>query len=112
MAMIRSTIGTTADASIFKGGAGAGQGDRARKYRVRFEDLNLSRKDDIKILYQRIRAAAESVCSPLSHTHRLAIHRKWIDCRALEVANAVAEIDHPGLTEYHRQLTSHALEGA
>jgi UrcA family protein len=110
--MLRSSIGTTANVAPCRGGSGQGERELKGKHRVRFEDLHLSRKDDVKVLYQRIRAAADSVCSPLAHTHRLAMHRKWLDCRALEVANAVAKIDHPLLTEYRRQLTSHALEGA
>jgi hypothetical protein len=40
------------------------------------------------------------------------MHRKWLDCRAVEISRAVAEIDDPRLTEYHRRLTSRVLEGA
>ncbi len=78
--MSQSTMGTVDLGALMGDG---GQGDRelkSRKSRVRCEDLNLSRKDDVKVLYQRIRAAAET--------------------------------DVPRLTEYHRQLTSHVLEGA
>jgi len=110
--MIRSRMGTV---DLVPSMGDGGQSDRElrnRKHRVRCEDLNLSRKDNVKVLYQRIRAAADSVCSPLAHTHRLAMHRKWLDCRAIEISRAVAEIDDPRLTEYHRQLTSHVLEGA
>jgi UrcA family protein len=110
--MIRSTMGTV---DLVPSMGDGGQGDRelrSRKGRVRCEDLNLSRKDDVKVLYQRIRAAAASVCSPLAHTHRLAMHRKWVDCRAIEISRAVAEIDDPRLTEFHIQLASHVLEGA
>jgi UrcA family protein len=108
--MIRSTNETTADVWIFKDGAD--QGERENRPRVHFEDLNLSRRDDVKILYGRIRAAADAACSPLAHSHILSIHRKWIDCRAIEIANAVLAFDHPGLTEFHRQSTTYAIEGA
>jgi UrcA family protein len=108
MAMNRSTTGTTADLWFFTGAAGQRKGQRTSS--VHFADLDLSRKDDVKVLYRRIRAAADSVCSPLAHSHRLSIHRKWTACRATQVAMAVAEIDHPGLTEYHRKMTSSPMD--
>ena len=110
--MIRSTVHSAGPTAL---GIKVVERDRnleAVRKIVRVDDLNLSYLVDVKVLYRRIRAAAESICSPLAHTHRLAMHKKWCDCRNIEVAKAVAEIDHPGLTEYHRQLTSRASERA
>ena len=77
-----------------------------RRKVVGFADLDLSREAGVKVLYQRIKAAAESVCSPLRRTRSLAMEPGWRDCRNTAVANAVADVDHPLLTELHRLSTS------
>lgn len=108
--MIRSTIHSIGPAALGIKVVGRASNLEGARKTVQFDDLNLSYLVDVKVLYRRIRAAAESICLPLAHTHRLAMHKKWCDCRSIEVAKAVAEIDHPGLREYHRQLTSRASE--
>ncbi len=80
----------------------------ARRQVVRFVDLDLSREAGVKVLYQRIKTAAESVCSPLGGARSLAMDLRWHDCRNAAIANAVAEIDHPLLTELHGLSTSQA----
>jgi UrcA family protein len=83
---------------------------RVRTKIVHFVDLDLSREAGIKVPYRRIGAAAESVCAAFGGTSSLKAHMQWRDCRTSAVANAVAEIDHPLLTEYHRRLTSGSLK--
>jgi UrcA family protein len=79
-----------------------------RRKVVPFADLDLSREAGVKALYQRIKAAAESVCSPLRRTRSLTMEPGWRDCLNTAVANAVADIDHPRLTELHRLSTPRA----
>ena len=80
--------------------------DVSQRKVVPFADLDLSREAGVKVLYQRIKAAAESVCSPLRRARSLAVEPGWRDCRNAAVANAVADVDHPLLTELHRLSTS------
>jgi UrcA family protein len=83
-----------------------GDDQEVRRKVVRFEDLDLSHEAGVKTLYGRISAAADSVCSPFGGTRALAGQLKWRDCRDTAVASAVAQIDHPLLTEHHRRSTS------
>jgi len=75
---------------------------------VRFADLDLSRNSGINVLYQRLKAAAESVCSPLHGSRSLRTQIQWRNCRDTAIANAAREIDHPLLTQLHRLSTSQA----
>ena len=70
---------------------------------VRFADLNLDRARDVARLYQRIALAADKVCGPSSLTGAYAKSATYRSCYSETVAQAVARVNHPGLTAYYRQ---------
>lgn len=76
-----------------------------RRKVVHFADLDLSGDAGVKVLYQRIKAAADSVCSSLNGSQGLTVQMSRRDCKDTATANAVREIDHPLLTELHRAST-------
>jgi UrcA family protein len=77
---------------------------------VHFADLDLSGDAGVKVLYQRITAAADSVCSSLNGSQGLSVQRSRRDCKDTATANAVKEIDHPLLTQLHRLSTRRLTE--
>jgi UrcA family protein len=79
-----------------------------RRKVVRFADLSLAREAGVKVLYRRLHAAAQEVCSPLSGSRDLTLQMQWRECRDTAVKDAIAEIDHPLLSEHHAQSTSDA----
>jgi UrcA family protein len=81
-----------------------------RRRVVNFSDLNLSGEAGVKEIYRRIRAAANLVCAPLSDTRNLARLAQGRACREMAIANAVAEIHHPLLSEYHVRLMAGNLQ--
>jgi UrcA family protein len=72
---------------------------------VHFADLDLSRSKGVAVLYQRLRAAAETVCAPLDDRD-LVRHMRFKACVQSALNRAVAEVDRPALTEYHRARAS------
>jgi UrcA family protein len=67
---------------------------------VRFADLDLSRSEGAKVLYQRLNSAAETVCAPYD-AGEIARHRNFTACVRTAVATAVAKVNRPALTEYY-----------
>jgi UrcA family protein len=76
---------------------------------VRFGDLDLSRSEGAKQLYQRLNSAAETVCAPLDGGE-LVRHMKFRECVRTAINTAVAKVDRPALTAYyeagHRNATN------
>jgi UrcA family protein len=78
----------------------------ARTATVRFADLNLNNSEGVRILYARIRAAAETVCGT-----RWSVwdHRQvwaWRECYRTTLDDAVRRINQPLLTDLHRNLVN------
>jgi UrcA family protein len=73
---------------------------------VRYADLDLSRPGDVKVLYHRIRVAADAACGEreLTGSHQRA--SSWVQCVAQAVDEAVARVDRPALTAYHHVHTT------
>lgn len=70
---------------------------------VKYGDLNLSTREGIDTLYQRIKGAAHTVCDEsiqLSDPFRMGL---WRSCYYNAVANAVAKVNNPLLTIRHEQ---------
>lgn len=88
-----ASAGTLSDMSV----TGA-----ARKEVVRFPDLDLSRVEGVAKLYGRISSAARDVCDPLWTQARPAEYRTCVDTA---VADAVATVNRPLLTQYHQMRT-------
>ena len=68
---------------------------------VSYADLDLSNPAGAHTLYQRIKAAASTVCAPLE-SKELKRNRLWRDCYEQAVSNAVATINRPTLTALHQ----------
>lgn len=71
---------------------------------VHFSDLDVSTVEGVKRLYVRLRSAAAEVCVPLESASAAGAseHRACVN-RAIE--DAVAGINRPLLSEYHRSQT-------
>jgi UrcA family protein len=69
-------------------------------YVVRFPDLDLSKADGAAVLYHRLGHAARIVCTPLESSERLN-SAPYRECLAQAVAQAVASINRPMLSQYH-----------
>jgi UrcA family protein len=86
-------------------GCGAAQASNERhQYVVRFADVDLSRIDGAMTVYGRIRQAANSVCESLD-SRVLGLMEKHRACVNQAVADAVASINRPLLSQYHQLRT-------
>ena len=74
---------------------------------VRFADLDLSRSEGARVLYQRLRGAAETVCAHLVDRD-LAIQLSHTRCVRAAIRNAVEKVDQPMLTAYYNARTNPA----
>jgi UrcA family protein len=77
---------------------------------VRYGELNLQSDEAIVILYKRIAAAADFVCSPYVNRANLSVKEKWRDCRRSAVSRAVADVGQPRLTRYVAQIRREPVE--
>jgi len=81
---------------------------------VRFADLNLQSREGIRVLYSRIRAAAQTVCEPVYFmVGQSNIGQRRCQERAID--RAVAAVRSTSLTVFHMSLTAqteHASEHA
>jgi UrcA family protein len=72
---------------------------------VHFADLDLSRSEGARVLYQRLKGAAETVCAPLENRD-LARHMKFKACVQSAISTAVAKVDQPTLAAYYEAKTN------
>ena len=72
---------------------------------VRFADLDLTKSEGAAVLYQRVRAAAKTVCASLE-ARDLASQMRFRDCVQTGIGSAVARIDRPVLTAYYKAHTN------
>jgi UrcA family protein len=68
---------------------------------VKYGDLNLNTQAGIKNLHSRLRYAAEQVCSPLN-SRVLGLRDQYEQCVSDAVAQSVAEVGNPNLSNFHR----------
>ena len=66
--------------------------------RVRYQDLNLNADAGVKVLYHRIKGAANQVCGYVD-VRDLAAARAHAACVNRAVADAVAAVNNQGLTQ-------------
>ncbi len=71
------------------------------KYVVRFHYLDLSRIEGVTTLYSRLRYAARRVCDPFE-SREMWDAKKQRACMDKAVADAVASVNRPLLSQYHR----------
>jgi UrcA family protein len=74
-------------------------------YVVRFSDLDVSKFAGAKILYSRLRHAAQVVCKPLE-TASLWNSDQYEVCTKKAINDAVASVNRPLLSQYHQLRTS------
>jgi UrcA family protein len=75
---------------------------------VRYADLDLNQPHDVRVLYHRIRLAADESCGIGEITGSHLKLPSWEQCVARAVDDAVTHLDRPALTAYHRQHTIEA----
>ena len=80
----------------------AAPGDDVYSITVQFGDLDLSRQAGIAKLYLRIKGAAQRVCDQQAN-EQLVAKQTYSVCVKHAVANAVARVDHPMLSDYFTQ---------
>ena len=69
---------------------------------VQYGDLNINGPEGAKVLYKRIKNAAESLCSPVDGKP-LAQHQVFSRCVRGSVQRAVVQVQSPALNQYAMQ---------
>ncbi len=77
---------------------------------VRYGELNLQSDEGVVILYKRITAAADYVCSTYVNRSNLRVAAKWKDCQTSAISKAVVDVGHPRLTRYVAQIRHEPVE--
>jgi len=75
---------------------------------VHYQDLDLSKPQDARVLYRRISIAARRVCNPPGTTE-LAQLAKYSECYENAIANAVTSVNQQTLTALHQSRTQRSL---
>jgi UrcA family protein len=82
----------------------AGDGSAASRV-VRFGDLNLDSDAGVRVLYSRIRSAAQEVCEPaIFNTSNTDLRQRR--CAQHAIRQAVLDVGSPQLTSFHVSKTS------
>ena len=77
---------------------------------VTYGDLNLDSERGAKVLYARLRNAAQSVCS--SFEGRAFFEKKlWQTCFDKAVATAVVQVNRTSVSALHNQTVNHSVKG-
>jgi UrcA family protein len=80
----------------------------ALQVKVKFSDLDITHPQGAAVLYHRIKAAAETVCAPYWATG-FAAQANAFDCVRTAIAEAVATIDQPALSQIYSARTRRPL---
>jgi len=96
---IAATLGYTAAA-----GTSLSVTNSQLQYVVRFSDLDVSKAAGATALYARIRRAARIVCDP-GESREMGLAAIYRECMEESIANAVAKVDRPLLSQYHQVQT-------
>jgi UrcA family protein len=80
----------------------------APQVKVAFGDLDVSRPEGAAVLYRRIKAAAETVCSPYWATG-FAAQANIYGCVRTAIAKAVTAVDQPALSQIYSAKTHTSL---
>jgi UrcA family protein len=78
---------------------------------VNYADLKLNKKADVVRLHARIRNAAQQVCTPLN-SRVLGLREQYQSCVTDAIAQSVARINNPNLSNYHRYGNKASLVAA
>ena len=72
---------------------------------IHYSDLNLSSPQGARVLYARIRTAAQRVCGPSFSLWDSSRSVKWKLCYAASIDTAVKKVNQPLLTALHERLS-------
>jgi UrcA family protein len=107
---MNTLINTTATVILAFGAVAASAGDLStvlsasgvqRSYIVRFPELDLAKIEGVATLYNRLRSAAYLVCQP-GENEWSSDPRPDRACINKAIADAVAKVNRPLLTQYHQ----------
>jgi UrcA family protein len=110
------TLSAATALGFYAAGASAGTqnvqfvSDGVNKYIVRFPDLDLSKMDGAAALYVRLQHAAGIACNSLQ-SRDIGIAAKYRACMQHAVADAVASVNRPLLSQYHESRTNGGKAG-
>lgn len=71
--------------------------------KVKFSDLDLSKAEGVRVLYQRIEGAARRVCNRDAEPGDPRWHSHWRYCYKAAVAKAVSDVNNQWLTAMYQQ---------
>ncbi len=91
--------------AITSGAAHAANSQQPLSRKVSYGDLNLDSTEGAKVLYARLRGAANDVCRPFEG-RELILQRTWQTCFNDAVARAVAQVNKSTVTALHNQATN------
>jgi UrcA family protein len=77
---------------------------------VVYGDLNLDTEAGARVLYSRLRIAANAVCSPLEG-RSLSLQSRWQACYDNAMASAVAKVNHAAVTALYASTLGHSPKG-
>ena len=100
-------------ACALTGTAGNAQEAKAHEKRVisvRYDDLNLETDQGVRRLYGRLRIAANDVCGVQPGLVLLELRVIELRCVRGAIADAVAKVNRPQLTAFHRTKASSKAE--
>jgi UrcA family protein len=78
---------------------------------VAFGDLNLDSDQGAKVLYARLRHAAQYVCAPLEDSRDLSLKAIWQNCVENSLSDAVGRINKPHVTALHNRIAGRTSTG-
>jgi UrcA family protein len=96
-------IGWVATAGV----AHAAEGVEPLTRTVAYGDLNLDTEAGARVLYSRLRIAANGVCSPLAGRN-LSLRSRWQACYDNAMASAVAQVNHTAVTVLYASTLGHS----
>lgn len=102
-----AAIVLTAGQGVALGTSLEGTADQPHPVTVRYADLDLNQPHDVRVLYHRIRLAADESCGIGEITGSHLKLQSWEQCVVRAVDETVTRLDRPALTAYHRE---HAIE--
>jgi UrcA family protein len=70
---------------------------------LHYSHLDLNSMDGVRVLYGRLRDAAEAVCGDRQRVGSRITSQDWRECRDRAISDAVARLDKPALSAYHQR---------
>jgi|SRR5579871_1983473 len=94
-------VGFAALACVAHSATVVAQPEQPLTKKVAFGDLNLDSDQGAKVLYARLRHAAQYVCAPWEDSRDLQRRATWRRCVENSLSDAVQRINKPQLTSLH-----------